>query len=102
MAPQCVNWLRTLELVWKDGDQYSLADAGRRFTDDAIESWTDTAASTLSNSGDSMTAATYETTVETRAIDSEFREFVLARFDHTCPISGVDHSGLLDVAHILF
>lgn len=35
-----------------------------------------------------------------RAIDPEFREFVLARFDHTRPISGVDHSGLLDMAHV--
>ncbi|WP_229504817.1 HNH endonuclease [Natrinema versiforme] len=48
-----------------------------------------------------MTVGTYETTVEARAIDPEFRATALARFDRTCPISGVDHPGLLDIAHVL-
>ena len=35
------------------------------------------------------------------AVDQEFREVALARYDRTCPVSGVDHPGLLDVAHVL-
>ncbi len=31
---------------------------------------------------------------------AEFRATVLSRHDRTCPLSGVDHSGLLDVAHV--
>jgi len=46
-------------------------------------------------------AGTYETTVETRSIDPEFRATTLSRFDRTCPVSGVDHPALLDVAHVL-
>lgn len=34
-----------------------------------------------------MVAGTYETTVDVRAIDPEFRATALARFDRTCPIS---------------
>ncbi|WP_439028519.1 HNH endonuclease [Haloarchaeobius sp. DT45] len=47
------------------------------------------------------TATTYETTVGARSISAAFRTDVLARFDRTCPVSGVDHPRLLDVAHIL-
>lgn len=36
-----------------------------------------------------------------RSFDPEFRATVLSRHDRTCPISGVDHPGLLDVAHVL-
>ncbi|WP_435316948.1 HNH endonuclease [Haloarchaeobius sp. TZWSO28] len=47
------------------------------------------------------TATTYETTVGARSLPSAFRTGVLARYDRTCPVSGVDHARLLDVAHIL-
>lgn len=39
--------------------------------------------------------------VHARSVDPEFRATVLSRHDRTCPISGVDHPGLLDVAHVL-
>ena len=48
-----------------------------------------------------MSAGTYETTVHARMVDPEFRATVLARHDTMCPVSGVDHPGLLDVAHVL-
>jgi putative restriction endonuclease len=43
----------------------------------------------------------YEATVHARAVDPEFRATVLSRHDRTCPVSGVDHPRLLDVAHVL-
>lgn len=46
-------------------------------------------------------AGTYDTTVNARSVDPEFRATVLSRHDRTCPVSDVDHPGLLDVAHIL-
>lgn len=48
-----------------------------------------------------FTAETYETTVDARSLPVGFRPEVLDRYDHTCPVSGVDHDRLLDVAHIL-
>ena len=39
--------------------------------------------------------------VHARAVDPEFRATVISRHDSTCPVSGVDHPGLLDVAHVL-
>lgn len=48
-----------------------------------------------------MHAGTYEATVQARSVDPEFRATVLSRHGRTCPISGVDHPGLLDVAHVL-
>ncbi|WP_265112048.1 HNH endonuclease [Halosolutus halophilus] len=101
MALQRVNWLRSLGRVQEDGDQYRLTEDGRQFTDNAVETWAETAASTASSTADPMTAGTYKSTVNARAIDPEFRATALARFDHTCPISDVDHPGLLDVAHVL-
>ena len=98
MALQRVNWLRSLELVQIDGNQYALTDRGRQFTDEAIEYWSNTPKPDVESS---MAAETYETTVTARAIDPEFREVTLRRFNSTCPISGVDHSSLLDVAHVL-
>ncbi|RRJ34227.1 HNH endonuclease [Halocatena pleomorpha] len=52
-------------------------------------------------SDDELRTSTYETTVHARAVDPEFRATVLARYDQTCPLSGVDQPGLLDVAHVL-
>jgi putative restriction endonuclease len=54
-----------------------------------------------STQDDGIRAGTYETTVHVRAVDPKFRATVIARHDRTCPVSGVDHPGLLDVAHIL-
>lgn len=48
-----------------------------------------------------MTADVYETTVQARTVDPEFRVTVLSRYDQTCPVSTMDHPGLLDVAHVL-
>jgi len=48
-----------------------------------------------------VTAGTYETTVHARVVDPEFRATVISQHDETCPVSGVDHPGLLDVAHVL-
>ncbi len=100
MALQRVNWLRSLDLVRKDADRYALSDEGRQFIENAVETWADTGPRD-SDSTDSMTAGTYETAVEARTIDPEFRATALARFDRVCPVSGVDHPGLLDVAHVL-
>ncbi|WP_435077638.1 HNH endonuclease [Halococcus sp. AFM35] len=47
------------------------------------------------------TAETYETTVAARSLPAAFRIGILDRYDHTCPVSGVDHDRLLDVAHVL-
>lgn len=51
--------------------------------------------------GSDFTAETYRTTTTTRSVDPAFRETVLQRYERTCPVSGVDHPGLLDVAHVL-
>jgi putative restriction endonuclease len=48
-----------------------------------------------------MTAGVYKTTVQARAVDPEFHKTVLSRYNRTCPVSGVDHPELLDVAHVL-
>ncbi len=47
------------------------------------------------------TAAEYETTVGARSIPRAFRDAILDSYGHTCPVSGVDHDRLLDVAHVL-
>ncbi len=47
------------------------------------------------------TAETYETTVTARSLPAAFRTGILDKYDHTCPVSGVDHDRLLDVAHVL-
>lgn len=99
MASQRANWLRSLGLVAKTDGRYSLTDAGREFVESAVEEWADT--STSSTGGDEMTAGTYETTVHARSVDPEFRATVLREYDGTCPVSCVDHEGLLDVAHVL-
>lgn len=47
------------------------------------------------------TATEYETTATGRRVHAEFRDAVLDRYGNCCPVSGVDHVGLLDVAHVL-
>ena len=99
MASQRANWLRSLGLVTKTDGRYSLTDAGREFVEGAVAEWAD---GSTSSAGDAeMTAGTYETTVHARSVDPEFRATVLREYDWTCPVSCVDHEGLLDVAHVL-
>jgi putative restriction endonuclease len=100
MSKQRVNWLRSMDLVEKRGDEYALTDDGFQFVESAVEEWGDSEW-TPSVSDDEMRAGTYETTVHARSVDPEFRATVLSRHDRTCPVSGVDHPGLLDVAHVL-
>lgn len=100
MAKQRANWLRSMGLVQKQGQEYELTPLGLDFVDDAIEQWAgaDFDFDTTQMDG---TADIYETVVEARVVDPEFRATVLSRHELTCPISGVDHPGLLDVAHVL-
>ena len=100
MPRQRANWLRSFGLVQREGDEYTLTDEGWRFTESAIDQWAD--GSTVSAEHNSATmASTYETTVQARSVDPEFRATILERYDATCPVSGVDCPALLDVAHIL-
>ena len=100
MAKQRVNWLRSMGLVEKRGEKYALTDNGLQFVERAVEEWADSGwTSSVRNVG--MTAGMYEATVHARSVDPEFRATVLSRHDRTCPVSGVDHPGLLDVAHVL-
>jgi len=100
MAKQRVNWLRSMGLVEKRGDVYALTNDGQEFAGRAVAEWADSEL-IPSVSDDEMRAGTYETAVRTRSVDPEFRATVISRHDQTCPVSGVDHPGLLDVAHIL-
>jgi putative restriction endonuclease len=77
-----------------------LTDDGRQFVESAVEEWADSDW-TPSASEAGMRAETYETTIHARSVDPEFRATVLSQHDRTCPVSGVDHPGLLDVAHVL-
>lgn len=105
MARQRANWLRSMGLVQKRGTEYKLTEEGHRFVEDAVTEWASTGwAGVIEPAGESapdVTATTYETVTRSRGIDPEFRETVLSRYDRTCPVSGVDHPGLLDVAHVL-
>jgi putative restriction endonuclease len=100
MAKQRVNWLRSMGLVKQDADTYRLTTEGRQFVEDAVADWADSAW-TPDVSADGFATGTYETTTHSRAVDPEFRATVLSRHDRTCPVSGVDHPHLLDVAHVL-
>jgi len=100
MAKQRANWLRSMGLVEKRGVQYALTDDGHTFVENAVTDWAGTDW-TSSTAEQDTTAATYETRVHARAVDPEFRATVISRHDQTCPVSGVDHRELLDVAHVL-
>ena len=52
-------------------------------------------------SDDKLSAETHAATVRIHIVDPEFRTTVISRHDRTGPILGVDHPGLLDVAHAL-
>jgi len=99
MATQRVNWLRSMGLIEKHGNEYQITDDGRQFVSQAVEEWANT--NEPSASSTERTAGIYETTIHARVVDPEFRATVLSRHDQTCPISGVDHPALLDVAHVL-
>jgi len=96
MAHQRTNWLWSLGLIERIDTLYHLTAAGRAFVRDAVERHSTMAA-------DDATMTADATTVRTRArvVDPEFRGTVLARYAHRCPVSGVDHEGLLEVAHVL-
>lgn len=100
MALQRANWLRSIGVVKKTGPSYELTMDGHAFVEDAVAEWADSTWTPTSTTHP-MTAGTYETVAHTRALDPEFRATVLSRYGLTCPVSGVDHPGLLDVAHIL-
>lgn len=100
MPKQRVNWLRSMGLVEKQNDTYALTDDGRQFIETAVAEWADSEW-TPSASADQMHAGTYEATIQARSVDPEFRATVLSRHEQTCPISGIDHPELLDVAHVL-
>lgn len=51
--------------------------------------------------GPTYQAAEYETTVGARSMPAAFRRAILNRYGCACPVSGVDHARLLDVAHVL-
>jgi len=87
-------------LVEKRGDEFALTDEGREFVEGAVEAWAGSDW-TSEGGGSTMTAGTYETTVQVRSVDPEFRATALSRYERTCPVSGVDHPQLLDVAHVL-
>ena len=99
MATQRVNWLRSMGLIEKHESEYRLTDDGRQFVSQAVEEWATTNRPVAGET--KSTAGTYETTIHARVVDPEFRATVLSRHDQTCPVSGVDHPGLLDVAHVL-
>jgi len=98
MAKQRVNWLRSMGLIEQTSGKYALTVEGRQFVVDAVEQWAGT------HDPDpelDYQAGTYEATTQARVVDPEFRATVLTEYDHRCPISDVDHPGLLDVAHVL-
>ncbi|WP_440988361.1 HNH endonuclease [Haloarchaeobius baliensis] len=101
MPKQRANWLRSMGLVEKRGEEYALTDDGREFVEGAVTDWAGADWTVEADESDAMTAGTYETTVQTRSVDPEFRATALFRYERTCPVSGVDHPGLLDVAHVL-
>ena len=100
MAKQRTNWLRSMGLVEKRGDEYALTEDGLRFVEGAVVEWADSEWMSTPREGE-MVAGTYATTSHARAVDPEFRATVISRHDRECPVSGVDHPGLLDVAHVL-
>jgi len=98
MAKQRVNWLRSMGLIEQTNGRYDLTGEGRQFVVDAVEQW----AGTHDPDPESdYQAGSYKATTQARVVDPEFRATVLTEYDHQCPISGVDHSELLDVAHVL-
>ncbi|WP_161570108.1 HNH endonuclease [Salinigranum halophilum] len=55
----------------------------------------------VESDGEPYHAETSDTVVGARSLPTSFRRTTLARFGCRCPVSGVDHERLLDVAHVL-
>ena len=91
MAKQRANWLRSMGLVEKHGDEYALTAEGRQFVQDAVEEWADTAWTPATEQ--ELTAGTYETTVHARVVDPEFHATVLSAVEPVVPV----RHGLLGV-----
>lgn len=100
MARQRVNWLESMEYIEQVGRDYELTDAGRGFVRRSVEDWARTD-DPQSDPEPDFDAGTYSGHVAVRSVDPEFRAAALAQHESRCPISGVDHPGLLDVAHLL-
>ncbi len=98
MATQRINWLRSMELIEKHGDEFQLTDDGRQFVSRAVEEWAPIDGTVAGETESS--AGTYETTIHARVVP-EFRATVLSRHDQRYPISGVDHPDLLDISYVL-
>ncbi|ERG97191.1 HNH endonuclease signature motif containing protein [Haloquadratum walsbyi] len=99
MALQRVNWLRSMGLVARQDEIYTLTSVGKTITDNAIDTWSadyDPDNTTI----EIADTAEYTTVTTTRSVDPEFRATVLHQHESECPISGVDQPALLDVAHV--
>jgi putative restriction endonuclease len=97
MAKQRINWLRSFGLIERRDEQFTATDLGEQYITEiqSIRSvWQQAEAP------DSSTTE-YATRGTTRGLDPEFRAVVLARYNTICPVSGVDHEALLDIAHVL-
>lgn len=92
---------RTLQELRDCGEIGFLSEGTYRIL--SLDADSDAATDAAARSGVEVTytASEYETTATGRRIHPEFRETVLRRFGERCPVSGVDHAGLLDVAHVL-
>jgi len=99
MALQRANWLRSMGLVTKNEQLYELTEQGHQFVTNAVEEWGGGDWNPLI--ADKISAGTYTTSVHARSLDPEFRATALTQYNQTCPVSGVDHPGLLDIAHVL-
>jgi putative restriction endonuclease len=102
MASQRVNWLRSLGLVEPVETGFVLTDRGHEWVESGVVEWagSDWRPTLEDGESDGFTAGTYETTTVARRVDPEFRATALSRYDTECPVSMVDHPGLLDVAHV--
>lgn len=87
---------QTLQQLRDEGVVQFLGDGEYRLTETVVEGESDNA-----DVPENFKSRAYRTTTTARSIDPEFRETVLGRFGNTCPVSGVDHVDLLDVAHVL-
>lgn len=99
MALQRVNWLRSMGLVARQDEVYTLTSVGKTITENAIDTWSadyDSDNTTI----EIADTAEYTTVTTTRSVDPEFRATVLHQHESECPISGVDQPALLDVAHV--
>lgn len=90
---------QVLQTLREENELTFVDDGAYRLTESLLS--TDTGGQSPGSPEDEFSADTYETTTVARSVDPAFRETVLRRYDNTCPVSGVDHPGLLDVAHVL-